>query len=173
MIVALDTSAFQHLVRTPRKAKKGKPKKGKLPRFETRLDSLIKARRLQLAFDNQSSLRSEWERTCGKDIVGVMLALWEPYGGQVIIRNPRRFGHATMRALHRLGFDDVVDRLVLSLSASNRDRHAVSEDPDFWDPRDRRAKGQRNAPVARFCREQLNIRVSMLGELLTQLGAAA
>ena len=59
---------------------------------------------------------------------------------------PRRVS----RALPRLGFKDTVDKLVLRTAHNTDDKRVVSNDPDFWDPQDKKQFGDPGAPVAKL-----------------------
>ena len=105
-------------------------------------------------------------RTCGAEIIGVLAAKWEACDGITVVRDVPRLPNAVARALRQLGFNDTIDKLVLRLSTSTRNRIAVSDDGDFWDPRDAAERGKKSACVARLCREQLDVTVMLLGTVL-------
>lgn len=166
MDVVLDTASLHRLLCRPRRTR---GRIGGRWSLETPLDEPIRGGRVAVALDRAQGLVSEWEQTCGRELVGVVLARWEPLRGILIIDTPPPLGGRITRRLRCLGFRDTVDKLVLRLALAIRDRVIVSDDSDFWDPRRRDSRGDRNACVARLCRDELQVTVLVLGMLIRVL----
>ena len=166
VVVVLDTVSLCHLLRTPRRVK---PRDRKAS-FETALDRPMEEEKLSLALDTTGGLVSEWQQTCGEDVVGVVLTRWVDLNAILYIDKPSKLGTAITKKLRQLGFDDTIDKLILRIAGSTVQRTVVSDDNDFWDPRSTKLRGNRNARVAKFCREELNIVIMLVGPLLKQLG---
>jgi len=156
--VVIDTVSLQHLLRPPKRSGKALP--------ETALDDHLLSGAIQLALDRSRGLLSEWERTCGTEVIAVVINRWER--GIVFIATVKTLSPSVNKRLRQLGFKDPIDRLVLRI-ACTCDKIAVSNDSDFWDPRDSRSLGNYNAPVARYMREELGVQVLLLAGLLNQL----
>lgn len=166
MQVVIDSVSLQHLLRKPRRSRRTE-----LP--ESSVDRLIRLRRMTVALDRAGGLLDEWKRTCGQDAVNVLIAHWESLpDGVLLIANVASLEPRASRKLRELGFRDAIDRLVLRIALRTTDRVVISDDSDFWDPKrpnDRRVRGNRNAPVARFSREELGIEVVLLRTLVNRL----
>jgi hypothetical protein len=161
--VVLDTVSFQHLLRTPKKS----PKKSGL---ETALDAPMRNGNLSLVFDSQDGLIGEWERTCGVDATRVVFTRWSEFPDAVKLKDALpTIATALRKRLRQLGFDDTIDKVVLRLGVLARDRTVISDDNDFWDPRSTQRRGDKNAPVARLCREELGVTITLLGPLLSKV----
>ncbi|MEK6334277.1 MAG: hypothetical protein AABM67_04955 [Acidobacteriota bacterium] len=136
------------------------------------LDKPISDRRLKLALDEANGLRSEWVRTCGLPAVQAFVVHCEQYAGIQLIKTPVSPGSAASKKLRFLGFgNNPVDKLILRIALATQDRIIVSDDSDFWDPKkpnDRRLRGDKNAPVARFCRKELGVTILLLKKLLAK-----
>jgi hypothetical protein len=63
------------------------------------------------------------------------------------------------------------DRALLRTACNTKDRRVISNDRDFWDPHDTKSLGQRNAPVAKLCREHLGVVVSTLKDTVDELSS--
>lgn len=164
MEVVLDTSALQHLLRRPKV--KPKPKK---PEYSTTVDDFLKRRKLQLTLDQGKALLTEWEQTCGREIVGVVVSVWDSWKAIRYVKELPKLAPASARRLHDLEFCDAIDKVVIRISLATEDKCAVSEDSDFWNPKDKKSKGDARAPVACHCRDHHGITILLLGELLTKL----
>lgn len=160
--VVIDTVAVHHVLRRPRRTSG--------VRRETVLDEHFKAGALRVVLDMSRGLLSEWERTCGRDAVGVILARWEGFRGVAFVREVGRISPAIGKRLRQCGFKDTVDRLVLRISLATADRTIVSNDSDFWDPKSTGSLGDGAAPVATILRDQLNVTVLLLAGLVAYLG---
>jgi hypothetical protein len=172
MITVLDTSALQHLLRTARKARrKGRPASAGQS-SGTALDTVMRGRRLRLCLDAERALISEWEQTCGREHVRVVVTTWQGWGGLTSIERLPKLGRHVAKTLRQLQFLDTVDKIVLRLSLSTDSKCVVTEDSDFWDPTEKASKGDPSAAVAAFCRDELDVRMWLLGDLLTHLGIA-
>lgn len=135
------------------------------------LTSAIERRRLQVCADTDRGILSEWERTANRDVVRQLIVHWQQYKGWKLVEPLHALPHKVARALPRLGFKDVVDKLLLRTACRTTDKHIVSNDPDFWDPKKDRDKcvGDIGAPVAKLCREELGITVVTLKSLVDEL----
>lgn len=129
----------------------------------------MRQRRIMIALDQTRGLLSEWEQTCGRGVVGPLLARWESLQGILLIDNLPCLDRRITRRLRSLGFQDTIDKVVLRLALAIDGRVVVSDDCDFWDPRKPTSRGDRNACVARLCREQLSVTVMVLGMLVQRL----
>lgn len=163
MEVVLDTVSLNHLLRAPRK-------RPGTSTWETSLDAPMKKQKLKLTLDTVGGLLNEWEKTCGEEVVGVVMSRWEELRGIVLVDRPPTLSSAASRKLRELGFDGTIDRLVLRLGLASKDHTVVSDDNDFWDPKSKTERGNPNAAVARFSREELGVAVTLLAPLLAKLG---
>jgi hypothetical protein len=132
--------------------------------------------KITLAVDSQRGLISQWQETCGIEVIKVLITRWEGLGGIFVIENPlRRPKPAISKRLRILcfGLKSPIDTLILRLALTTADRIIVSEDSDFWDPtkpkNDSRVLGNPNAPVARLCWEELGVTILLLRMLMTRL----
>ena len=161
MQVVVDSVSMNHVVRSPKKSG---------TRFATCLDKPIKDGRLTIALDAARGLQSEWENSCGPELIKRLVIKWKDLNGIVSIRNVRPLGGTVVKHLKSFGFKDkAIDKLVLKLARETNDHIVVSDDSDFWDPRDPRSPGNTNAPVARFCKRSLDIEIILLKSLLGRL----
>ena len=161
MQVVVDSDSMNHVVRSPKKSG---------PRFATCLDKPIKDGRLTIALDAARGLQSEWEKSCGPDRIKSLVIKWQDLNGIDWIGNVRPLGGTVVKHLKSLGFkDQPIDKLVLKLARETNDHIVVSNDSDFWDPRDTKSPGNGNAPVARFCKRSLGIEIILLKSLLGRL----
>ena len=165
MEVVIDSVNLNHLSRPPKASSKARRP---TPTSESLLDRWIRLRKITLAIDSQRALIDEWQKTCGPDIK-VLVAHWGDNKGIVFVGNLRNPPQQTARRLRSLGFgNDTGDKLVLRIAMGTKDRTIVSDDSDFWDPRrphDSRLKGKANAPVARLCKDELNVTILLLNML--------
>jgi hypothetical protein len=86
----------------------------------------------------------------------------------VIVAKDGKIEGALKRRLKELGFEDTVDRLIVRTCLSTTDRRIVSDDSDFWDPADKNSTGMKDAPVSTCLWKEERIRVSTLGEFLSE-----
>lgn len=131
----------------------------------------IQRRKLQICADLGGGIVDEWQRTANRDVVRQLIVHWQQYKGWRLVE-PATLPHKVARALPRLGFKDVVDKLILRTACATNDKHIVSNDPDFWDPladKDR-CVGDPKAVVAEILREELHVTVSTLKAFVEQLG---
>jgi hypothetical protein len=165
MEVVLDTSALQQLLLKPCKAK------GATYSIETSIDGFIKSRQLVLAVDASGGLIDEWRQTCGREPVQVLVALWESNGGlhAVATKDIAKLAPHIAKELRQYGFDDTIDKLVLKIALALKDKTIVADDGDFWDPRNRHARGRSTAVVARLCRQRLCVTILLLSGLMRAL----
>jgi hypothetical protein len=119
---------------------------------------------LILVVDKNLGLISEWERTCGHDARAIIVKWIDLNYLKMISATPSLPGFAARRLL-ALGFKDTIDKLILRISLVVVNHTIVSDDPDFWDPRNKNNKGNPHAPVAAFCQETLDVNLLLLGQL--------
>jgi hypothetical protein len=162
----LDTVSLKHLLRVPRQ---GRSRRGRSPRLETALDTPMQKQKLCLALDKSGGLISEWKQTCGADVVEVVFTRWVELNAIVLVDDLPKIGLAINKKLRQLGFTDTIDKIVLRLGLIAKDHIVVSDDNDFWNPKSTMERGNRNAPVARLCREGLGVTVTLLRPLLQQV----
>lgn len=161
MQVVVDTVSMNHVVRLPKRSGS---------HFANILDQPIKGGRLKIALDAARGLQSEWEDSCGTELIKTLVIKWADLNGIVWIRELRPLGGTIVKQLKKLGFkDQPIDKLVLKLARETNDHIIVSNDSDFWDPRDTNSPGNKNAPVAQFCKRSLGIEIILLKSLLWKL----
>lgn len=136
-----------------------------------RLSKAIEGKRLQVCVDIAHGIVSEWEKTANRDVVRQLIIHWQQYRGWKLVALVESLPPRVSRALKQLRFEDTGDKLILRTAYNTRDRRVVSNDPDFWDPRDKRSLGNARAAVAVLCREELGITVSTLMAALAALDA--
>jgi hypothetical protein len=119
--------------------------------------------------DRAGGLQGEWIKTCGEELVAVVITKWDELEGISFADTPAKIHHHIVKKLKVLGFNDTVDKLILRLAVETQDHTIVSDDNDFWDPKSTKKRGKPNAAVARLCREQLGIKITLLAPLLGQL----
>lgn len=122
-----------------------------------------------MCVDDAQGIVHEWERTANRDVVRQLIIHWQQYKGWKLVELHRSLPVQVTRALRQLAFKDTGDKLILRTAYNTEDRRVISDDPDFWDPRDTRKKGDRRAPVAALCREQLGVTVGTLKATLDEL----
>jgi hypothetical protein len=168
MQVVIDTVSIQHLLRClkPSKIKKHMHSRQLV---ETSLDGPLKKRFITLAVDLYGGLVDEWARTCGHEPIRVLIMKWESYGAILSVEPEKKIGPKISRKLRQFGFNDTIDRLILRIAMVTEERIVVSDDSDFWDPREPRNKGIHNAPVAKLCREELGIIIFLLDGLMKRI----
>lgn len=161
MQAVIDTVSMQHLLRAI------KPSKNNV--LNTAIDKHINAGRLCLAVDDDLALIDEWCSTCGREYITVLINKWEYSNGllPVILSSPIHM-HVS-RNLRILGFTDTIDKLILRIAVNTVDRVVVSDDSDFWDPADPGKRGDSSTPVAKICKNDLNISLYLLSTFLKAL----
>ena len=166
MEVVFDSVTLNHLLRPPKASSRARRP---APARENPLDRWISLGKITLAIDFPRALVDEWEKTCGPDIK-VLVAHWGDIEGIIFIKNLQNPPQPTFRRLRNLGFGrDTIDKLVLRIAMRTEDRTIISDDSDFWDPQkpnDSRMKGNPNAPVARLCKDELNVTILLLKKLI-------
>lgn len=161
VVVVLDSDSLNHLLRHPAKFRLGKEL-----RYGTSLDIHIAESRVKLAIDGSRALVDEWQRTNEPEAVKVALTKWEGRGGIHPIDRLGKWDTAQSRFLKNAGFTDTGDKLVLRIALGAPNRTIVSDDSDFWDPQNKKNFGNKNAPVRKFLREQLQVTVFVLGTFM-------
>ena len=165
MDAVLDTSSLGRVLRTvgAQCAASGPP--------ETCLDQHFCSSSLQLMVDSDGALIAEWADTCGEDLVRVLVSHWEGNGWLRSIAQARTLPRQASRCLLQLGFTDAMDKLVLRIAHRTRSKIVVSDDSDFWQPGNKRSKGDPQAPVASACLQHLGVTILLLGMLMEALAA--
>lgn len=133
------------------------------------LSAAVERRRLQVCADLGGGILGEWEKTAKRDVVHQLIVHWQQFKGWQLVEPAKALPYNVARALPGLGFKDTVDKLVLRTACATADRRVVSNDPDFWDPKDKDSTGDSDAPVAALCRDGLGITVSTLSGIVLEL----
>jgi hypothetical protein len=161
--VVFDSVTLNHLLRPPKASSKARRPTSTR---ENLLEGWIRLQKITFAIDFPRALVDEWQKTCGPDIK-VLVAHWGEIKRIIFIKNLRNPPQPTARRLRNLGFgNDTGDKLVLRIAMGTDDRTIVSDDSDFWDPSDSRAKGNPKAPVAKLCKDELNVTILLLNMLM-------
>lgn len=163
MQIVLDTSTLTHLLRPNRIVQRTKGKKNSKG---TVLDNHIRTGKLKLGLDAGGGLIGEWKKTCGFDVVHVLVTHWQDHNGIIIFSNLSSLGSGYMKKLKQMGFNDPIDKLVLKIANVTVDRIVVSDDSDFWDPKIPGSPGNKNAVVAKYCRKKLKIEIYLLKPII-------
>ncbi len=162
MQVVVDSVSMNHVVRPP-------PKKSGT-QFVNCLDNPIKDGRLKIALDAARGLQSEWENSCGTELIKILVIKWADLNGIVWIRELRPLGGTIVKQLKNLGFkDQPIDKLVLKLARETNDHIIVSNDSDFWDPSRKKPVGDPTGCVADLLLEKLGIEVMLLATLFQRV----
>jgi hypothetical protein len=166
MEISLDTVCLSKLLRTRATTRQ--------PRLSTGtsctvFDDAINRRRLRLAVDVNGALINEWEETCGRELIRVLVAKWEPIDALKVIRRLPSIPYRCRTKLRRLGFVDPIDKLLLKLAIATRERILVSDDSDFWDPADSAQRGDPRAQIAHICQTELRVSIWLLVTLIRTL----
>jgi hypothetical protein len=135
----------------------------------TKLDSAIASGRLKLAVDSTRGLVDEWAKTCGTDVVHVLVAKWESQGGIVPVGPLGKLSRSQRDRLFDFGFTDTCDKLIVKIAYATGDRIIVTDDSDFWDPKTKKNFCNSNAPVALLLVGELGITLYVLKMLITVL----
>lgn len=165
MQVVIDTVSIQHLLRAL-KSSKSKHNKQYSIDFITSLDKPLQQGKLVIVIDEDHGLVDDWGQTCGIDTIQVLISQWESYGSIKEVTAVKTIGFPHGRRLTQLGFNDTIDRLILRITLAIDDRNVVSDDSDFWDPKQPSQKGNPYACVCSLCREHLGITIMLLSALL-------
>lgn len=166
--IVLDTVSLQHLLRKP-----GKCNSGKGRGLCTLLDEPISRRRLEIGVDSGGALIQEWRRTCGDELITLLVTRWSDLGGLRSVNNLPKVPNVILRKLRRMGFVGVIDKLIIRIAITLTEKQIVSNDSDFWDPSNTNSLGNDDACVARLVREHLGVCVILLPTLFKQLGIVA
>jgi len=150
MDIVLDSCCLHHLVRGGR---------GDSPDDVT---TLVKERRLRIVVDTTAAIVDEWHRTAGAEATQALIIYWSELGGFIKAAKTTKLSGSLKKRLHNLGFTDTIDRVIVETAASTADRRVVTNDPDFWDPKNRASIGDRTAPVCAMLRKEESITVDTL-----------
>lgn len=166
MQVVLDTVVVNHLLRRPAAGRKAAS-------FSTSIDEYIDNGRLTVHVDKDGGIIDEWKDTCGREYIEALMIRWYDAKGLFSVHKPGRIPPATVNKLRQLGFDDTIDKLLLRVALSEvkgiTDKIVVSNDSDFWNPANPNDVGERNAPVAKLLRDEIEVIVYTLKLLMTAL----
>lgn len=161
MEVILDTVCLKSLRRLPN----GEiPQRGFPPGIQ-KLTMAISQRKFMLVIDSGGGIRGEWGETCDHEFVDSLIAKLESIGGIRTQRPTNSIPSPHRRRLQGLGFIGTIDKLIVRTSLALSERHVISDDSDFWNPHDEDSPGDKNAPVALYLRDNLEINVQLLGFL--------
>ena len=164
MEAVLDTVSLQHMLRNT-KLNKVKSEF----QIKTCLDSFLKTKMLVLAFDDQKGLVSEWGKTCGFETISVIITKWEEIDAIIFFDKLPKINVSIRKKLRHMGFIDTIDKLILRISLATNDKIVISDDNHFWDPSSTSGKGNQNAPVTKLCKEELEIKITLLIPLMRTL----
>jgi len=128
----------------------------------------IQKRRLRIGVDSERALIDEWMRTCSPEAIKVIIIRWSDYDGVRFVKKSNIHYH-DKRKLRQLGFDDLIDMIILQVAIVLQDRTIVSNDCDFWNPKDERSPGNPRTPVATLCRNRWGIKILLPHELIRRL----
>lgn len=126
------------------------------------ITELVKKKRLRVVVDCSRALIDEWKKTAGSELVQALVVQWSDNGGLVQLRKDCKLPKQLSKVLQQLHFTDTCDKLVVRIAIGTTDRIIVSNDPDFWDPKNSARKGDSGAPVAAALEEHEGIRVVTL-----------
>lgn len=133
-----------------------------------KVSAAVEKKRVRIVVDAPGGIQGEWEKTANREVVQQLIIHWHQFQGWRLVPSIRGLPRKATTALRRMGFKDTIDKLVIRTAYSTLDKRVATNDPDFWDPKDRDSFGKKNAPVAKLCREQLATRVSTLAELVAE-----
>ena len=162
MHVVMDTVCMLHVLRCPRvsRCRRRSP-----DAIVTVLHQPLRTGKARLVVDVAGGLIDEWCDTCGREVIQVLVTKWEGFGAVDPVV-PGKVPSHIAKNLRGLGFQDTIDKLILRIALATGDRTVVSDDSDFWDPAQPSKRGQTDAPVARLCRDKLQITVMLLKTFL-------
>lgn len=161
MNIVIDTVSVSHLLRCKTSIKE----KG------TCLDQHIRTKKIKILLDKNGGLIGEWIQTCSEELIYVLINNWEQYGGVEIINEISKTNQAQNKKLRQMGFKGTIDKLILRLAISVPRTSIISDDNHFWDPRDKRQKGSSSARVAKYIKNEFNVRVLLFSILLSELSS--
>jgi len=126
---------------------------------------LVHRKGLRVVVDRGTALIDEWKKTVSPEIVQALVVKWSDDGGLVQVRKDCKMPKDLARELQRLSFTDTCDKLIVRIAIGTTDRTIVSNDSDFWDPKDSTRQGDATAPVAVALDKHENIRIMTLNQL--------
>jgi hypothetical protein len=162
MQIIIDSVCVNHLLRQSHSSRK----REKQSRIMTPLDKPIKNQQLIIILDNKGGLKDEWGRTCGEETINAIISYWADLNAIIMVEPVRSIGSPHSKILKNFGFNDTIDKLILRIALASYERNVVSDEPDFWNPAQRQLIGDVSACVAKYCREQLGVKVMLLSELI-------
>lgn len=165
MDIVLDSVTLNHLLRFRRPRHRRSANRAS----DTVLDPHLRSRRLALAIDIDGGLTDEWGRTCGPELVRVLLARWEGMSAFAPVEPANAIPLPISKRLRQEGLRGTIDKLVIRIALSSQDHTVVSDDGHFWCPGNSAMKGDPNAPISRICFIDLGIEVILLATLLGRL----
>ena len=168
MEVVIDTISIEHLLRHLKISKLRRSGR-KIENFlETSLDGPIRDGLILVMADIAGGLVGEWSDTCGWDTIQVLISRWEYPKGFRCTKPVTKIERRVSKLLRQAGFNDGIDRLIVKIALTTTDRTVISDESDFWEPKEpdnRNHKGDPNSTVTRLLREELGVTVLLLGGL--------
>src|SRR5262249_38883086 len=134
--VVLDTCVVAVISRTP-----------KSPPADT-LSSAVKKKKFRVCADLAGGLVGEWEETANAEVVRQLIVYWEQHPGWKL-GDPQVFPQHVSKKLTALGFTQTIDRLIVRIAMGTSEKKVVTNDSDFWDPKNKKSAGDHKAPVSR------------------------
>jgi hypothetical protein len=135
--------------------------------LRTSLDSHLEERVCSVGLDTMGGLQREWEVTCSEEAVRALIIRWDT--AVFLVKPVSTLEQPVSKKLQEYGFRKTIDKLVLRIASAITDKIVVTEDGEFWDPADNKKEGDRNAKVARLCRDHLQIEVLLLPQFFPKL----
>ena len=141
---------------------------------KTKFDVAMEKGRLKLGMDDDGGIEGEWSKTFGNyEFIKQLIIHWDSINGIKPIKTKKLPNHNVFfKKLRQLGYKNKdIDNLLLKTAYQLADRTVVSKDSDFWNPKDKRnrSKGNKNAPVAKYCRDNLGIIIMLLPALYKKI----
>ena len=174
MEIVLDTVCLQKLILRPKRSRR-RSIPASARKLATAIDTQLRQKEVILALDEKGGILDEWQSTCGPDTVQSIISYWGGELSCIKYVKPKKYSQSHRQRLRAMGFgcnNGTVDKLILRVAFSLSDKNIVSNDSDFWNPKKRSIKsgavGNKNAPVAKYCREHLGITIMTLGTLVNR-----
>ncbi len=156
--ITLDSVSLNSLLRTP------KPSRKMTVNDELGIEKLIKlviSGKLFINLDRDGGIEGEWSETCGvENVRQIVIKLIDHHGLEYL--TPKTIPSNLMNQLRNMGFTDTGDKLILRVAVASEDKTIVSDDPDFWNPAASSSRGDPNALVCKFCKDNLDVTIILL-----------
>ena len=174
MEIVLDTVCLKKLILRPKQSRR-RGIHASARKLATAIDAQLRRKEVIVALDEKGGILDEWQSTCGRDSVQNIISYWGGELSSIKYVTPTKYGRSHGQRLRTMGFgcnNGTVDKLILRVALSLSDKNIVSNDSDFWNPKKRGIKagavGNNNAPVAKYCRENLGVTVMTLRTLVNR-----